>query len=313
MPYPDYYALLGVPRFYATQEEIRNAYIKQIRFFHPDIGNVPPEIAKAKTQELNNAYETLSDPVKKRSYDEILDMWLRSFQDSNGTPNQANSRAYQKPQEPRNEPNRKATVTESYSTGKRNSWIGLLIFLAVLGIFVFVGVYYSPSPARSTPAANQSTSASSSRNNTKDETVITDYGEEKTKYIAVPQPDTGALLSRSRYSQPTGPLEIVTRGTDDYVVKLRDVDTGEEVLSFYVRAGETAEVEVPLGSYELSYACGQTWYGTKHLFGDSTRCAKADEVFTFELDGRSVTGWTVELYLQTNGNLSTESIDLGEF
>lgn len=65
----DYYALLGVPKFCSSQDEIRRAYLAQARFFHPDAGNVTPEIAHQKMQELNAIYDTLRDPDAKRLYD----------------------------------------------------------------------------------------------------------------------------------------------------------------------------------------------------------------------------------------------------
>lgn len=68
----DYYALLGVPKFCSSQDEIRRAYLAQARFFHPDAGNVSPEIAHQKMQELNAIYDTLRDPDAKRLYDAKL-------------------------------------------------------------------------------------------------------------------------------------------------------------------------------------------------------------------------------------------------
>ena len=68
----DYYALLGVPKFCRSQDEIRRAYLAQARFFHPDAGNVTPEIAHQKMQELNAIYDTLRDPDAKRLYDAKL-------------------------------------------------------------------------------------------------------------------------------------------------------------------------------------------------------------------------------------------------
>ena len=65
----DYYALLGVPKFCSSQDEIRRAYLAQARFFHPDAGNVTPEIAHQKMQELNAIYDTLRDPDARRLYD----------------------------------------------------------------------------------------------------------------------------------------------------------------------------------------------------------------------------------------------------
>ena len=75
--FEDYYALFGIPHFYATSEEIRAAYIKQVRYFHPDAANVPPDIARDRTQQLNQAYEILREPEKKRIYDENLFSYLQ--------------------------------------------------------------------------------------------------------------------------------------------------------------------------------------------------------------------------------------------
>lgn len=76
--FEDYYAILGVPRFYATQDEIRSAYLKQVKFFHPDANNVPPEIAQQKTQHLNNIYDVLKNPKTKRIYDDRFSAFLKN-------------------------------------------------------------------------------------------------------------------------------------------------------------------------------------------------------------------------------------------
>ena len=62
----DCYSILGVPAA-ATTEEIRAAYRRLARQYHPDL-NAGPE-AEARMKEINHAYATLSDPQRRRHYD----------------------------------------------------------------------------------------------------------------------------------------------------------------------------------------------------------------------------------------------------
>jgi molecular chaperone DnaJ len=62
----DYYEILGVSRT-ATQEEIRRAYRRLARQYHPDVNKSPD--AEEKFKEINEAYEVLSDPDKRAAYD----------------------------------------------------------------------------------------------------------------------------------------------------------------------------------------------------------------------------------------------------
>src|SRR5262249_18716944 len=67
--FQDYYALLGVPRT-ATEKEIQSAYRKLARQHHPDVNPGNPE-AEATFKRINEAYEVLSDPDKRKKYDEL--------------------------------------------------------------------------------------------------------------------------------------------------------------------------------------------------------------------------------------------------
>ncbi len=67
MPQPDYYAILGVERT-ATADEIKSAYRKLARQYHPDVNPNNPE-AEEKFKQINEAYEVLSDPDKRAVYD----------------------------------------------------------------------------------------------------------------------------------------------------------------------------------------------------------------------------------------------------
>lgn len=130
----------------------------------------------------------------------------------------------------------------------------------------------------------------------------------------LPLPRTGIMATRGVGSGLTGTIAVETRGGQShFFLKVVSRRGGSTEVTAFVRAGERVELDVPLGSYDLRYATGAAWYGTKHLFGPKTRYSRADSVFDIKWDGSSVWGWTVELYEQRGGNLRTEIISPNDF
>lgn len=74
----DYYTILGVKRN-ASEEEIKRAYRKLARQYHPDV-NPGNKSAEAKFKEINEAYEVLSDKEKRKKYDLYGDQWQHADQ-----------------------------------------------------------------------------------------------------------------------------------------------------------------------------------------------------------------------------------------
>ncbi|ADC61314.1 DnaJ C-terminal domain-containing protein [Allochromatium vinosum] len=72
MQYKDYYKTLGVSRT-ASQEEIKRAYRKLARQYHPDVSKEPN--AEARFKEINEANEVLKDPEKRATYDALGSGW----------------------------------------------------------------------------------------------------------------------------------------------------------------------------------------------------------------------------------------------
>src|SRR5881296_2253516 len=71
----DYYETLGVPKT-ATDEEIRSAFRKLARKYHPDVAKYK-KAAEEKFKEINEAYEVLGDPEKRKKYDQLGADWNR--------------------------------------------------------------------------------------------------------------------------------------------------------------------------------------------------------------------------------------------
>lgn len=71
--YKDYYEILGVPRS-ASDADIKKAFRKLAREYHPDVAK-DKKRAEEKFKELNEAYEVLGDPEKRKKYDELGANW----------------------------------------------------------------------------------------------------------------------------------------------------------------------------------------------------------------------------------------------
>src|SRR6478672_7739425 len=73
MDFKDYYATLGVPKT-ASAKDLKAAFRKLARKHHPDV-NQGDKSAEGRFKEINEAYEVLGDPDKRKKYDELGANW----------------------------------------------------------------------------------------------------------------------------------------------------------------------------------------------------------------------------------------------
>ena len=147
------------------------------------------------------------------------------------------------------------------------------------------------------------------------------YSHQKEKYVEVEEikfnepemifPNHGTVFYHKNKpsSSSNSELRIKTKSSIGNVfLKLKDA-FNNEVVSLYIHGGKTVNIDIPLGTYYLSYASGNKWYGSEFLFGPNTIYSKSNDSFLFSRN----MFWEVELFLQANGNMQITKIKPEDF
>lgn len=120
------------------------------------------------------------------------------------------------------------------------------------------------------------------------------------------QPSSGTVyIEANKYC--SSKLTINAAADYNTYFKLKD-EQGNDVISFYVRAGETSTVKVPADNLYLYFASGIDWYGPELVFGSDTVYEKDAEVFDFY----NYT-WTYTFDAGSDGNTTSTVITSAEF
>lgn len=308
----------------APPEVIKAAYKSLVHKYHPDKYSGDNNEAEKVMRLLNEAYEVLSDPVQRLKHDQ----WIEEQEELNKV--NANKFAYRsdetlKQHSPLNKttaPKRKSNPPISFFYSLKNFVRKMVDFcLALIGwgmilvmIFLVVKCQFFPDANLNNLQTEQDSGEvydSNSAEASEDEEIYIQPDKIEKDLIPEALPYTG--YTNRQIFNGVAPLSIKVSEGSHYWVKIENALTGDELASYFIRSGETLNIEIPIGSYEVKYASGKQWYGEGELFGKNTSYAKADEILDFKFDGYSYNGYSIELIQQVNGNLETTSISEGQF
>jgi len=132
---------------------------------------------------------------------------------------------------------------------------------------------------------------------------------DKERPVPIPEPATGVLAK----SFKRGEAVFQVRASPDsmpYLVKLCDPATDVELLTGFVRPGETLQTRVPVGVYTLEYASGDSWYGPQLMFGPRAIYGGMGKPIDFRLATSEYSGFKIELSPHWGGGHGGTSVSL---
>ena len=134
-------------------------------------------------------------------------------------------------------------------------------------------------------------------------TAFDDHNE-----VRLPMPNEAYFIQEPQY-RCASTLKINTSKDASYVIKVVDPYNNEVIEVFFLPAGVSLEVDIPIGRFEIRYTCGTKWYGEKEMFGADASYARADRYFDFSEE----LGHELTLYRVRDGNLSTSKMRKEDF
>jgi hypothetical protein len=199
-------------------------------------------------------------------------------------------------------------------------WSVRLLVLVGIGVWIYFSGHNNQSPPQQANTSTSSrsinstasTSAASRTSTPRFSQVPAPSPTPAFSHPAKPLPKSGTFWTGSSATRQA-PFKITTPRDGFYYLKLVDYGTGRDVIAIFIDGGDSIEVDVPLGIFELRYASGQIWYGRQFLFGPGTQYAKGETPLSFSIVGSYASGNQVTLYKVANGNFETSSITASEF
>ncbi len=213
------------------------------------------------------------------------------------------------------QPNTKTQKNVQRKENKIGEYAGLIFVLAA--VLFFIAVIVLQPPQKQQPKLQEPTRSTTPKELTIPQvptaTTIPKVEETEGKaLIERPIPKNGAILKFPMETR-VAPLSITTKGTGYYYFVLEKLGTDSACMSFFVHAGESIDLDVPLGAYKLYYASGTTWYGKNDMFGEDSVLKCCDDVLAFWEDQDGYSGWDITLYPVAGGNMDTSYVSEDEF
>lgn len=298
----NYYEILQISRT-ATNDVIRAAYKALSVKYHPDNNKGFPEEAEIKFKEVQEAYETLSDPEKRIQYDRILD------EKNKPIINDKSREEIDKSSHPKKQGQNKS-ISYPILMG-----IGLLLFLVWNGRQIFDG---SESAATNIPKETTTVEETRESTTSKSSGSFSDYVHERraqesaenvketSTFKTVSMPENGRVYRNGVMGKDTTSLELEA-GDGNYFVKVVD-DAGYTVYMVFVRSNHSVTIMLNEGTYTLKAGTGANWYGMGKYFGEEGYYSET-EPFDIDLDHT----YNLTLYMIEGGNTDSQTIDLSDF
>ena len=151
---------------------------------------------------------------------------------------------------------------------------------------------------------------------TKIAAAIAKKQEDELKRLEKPLPINGIykIQNKNNINPNQSPrLKIINAPGANTLMKLVKVKDNTEAMTIFIRAGQTVEVRVPIGSYRAKIASGQTWYGDEVRFGPNTSYATLDTILEFSIEGNQLLGNELQLTRVKDGNLRQGPLTASEF
>jgi DnaJ-domain-containing protein 1 len=330
-----FYDVLGVSKF-ASDAEIKKAYILRSKMMHPDRFNQNSQraewdLANEMLKELNHAYGVLKDPVSRSAYDRTMG---GGYSHQSAPPPQSSTQSQTPPRresEPPPMPKRpEDKATPSKKGAELPQWIYTLIFFGVIAL-IGKGCDSAKNKAPSNPS-NLSAGASyptTQRYNAPPSCTPSTYSRPTASSRAVqsvpsdyPEPSNGFVFKNQFASAGHGKLKINNGCSSHAVVKLVNISLDKAVYAGFVRANSVLNISgIPDGTYRLLFAAGHGWDDIDGRFKQREGSSEFRDplVFTttpFSRDGRSGVQFdtmSITLNPVIGGTAKTDSISTGDF